>query len=181
MRQIYYIFVLFYFSSFGQNVESIKYNSEAKKLLEDVIKTMTSEKLVINETPTTLNLKKCFSETLGKEFDFSKGEINGIYTEIEKPILRKWTSDFFENHFVVDNKEIQIAFKNKQNELENFRNKYTEAVVEFSSPIFLRNYSVCILSCHLDYVYGGGYDFTFIFKKENGSWVKLGSGCKTYL
>ena len=173
-----YFFCIIPFVSFTQSKElGEKYKNETKKIvsyiLEDEIK-IVSKTVLINKA-SIYDLKDCFETIFINSKELTEKDKSDI--KIEIPIEFNWTNEYIENVKIIENSEFQKIFEDHKNGWENFRKLHGESILKISRPIFLRNYSICIISYSLTYDSLGGFGYTTCYRKENGKWKAFGTSC----
>jgi hypothetical protein len=107
--------------------------------------------------------------------DYHNQKVAFVLSANEKKLIREawlsqknkpWDSTILEHATIFREKSIPDTFTKEQRlaYLQQFEGKY---IIQFSTPVFLRNDSLCVFF----YVsYGGGS--IYIMRKESGKWVK---------
>ncbi len=153
-----------------------RYKQETKKILSDVLTEIgINSKTLLEDTTTTYSLKYGI-ETIFNDstHDFSDEEKLYIKNEIENPVAFKWTTEYVENIRLITTQECKNIFNDHKNGWNKFRTMYGERIVTVSKPIFIRNYSICILSYSVSEDFLAGYGFTACYRVEDGKWKPFG-------
>ncbi len=179
---ITYFFYIIPIVTFSQVKETEqKYKNETKKLISDLVGEIKIDtKTVLINKPISYDLKNCFETTFIESDSLTENEKLYVKKEIENSNEFEWTNDYVDNIKIVKNSEYQKIFKDLINGWKNFRRKHGKSILQFSKPIFLRNYSICIISYSHSSDYLSAYGLTTCYKKENGKWIAFGTTCEWY-
>jgi hypothetical protein len=171
--------ILIPFCSFSQNdTESKKYIHESKIMLSQLLEKMKiTATAILNDKATTQDLNDCFKTTFKDSEDLTEKEKKQLKKEIDNPCYFKWTNEYVDNVKIIKETELNKIFENRAEGWKNFREKYGKSIIRLSKPIFLRNYTICIISYSETFDYLGGYGETGCFRKINGKWVEFGNFC----
>jgi hypothetical protein len=158
------------------NCKNDRYKQETKKILSDILAEIDIDsKTLLADSTTTYSLKDGIETIFNDSIhDFSEEEKLFIKNEIENPVVFKWTTEYAENIRLITNRECENIFKDHKNGWNKFRTIYGERIVDVSKPIFIRNYSICILSYSVSEDYLGGYGYTACYRIVDGKWKPLG-------
>jgi hypothetical protein len=162
MKTMTIILFLIFPTCYSQGKDSI-FTSETNKLLSYVRSTLgTDSEVDLDPKPYDWIDERCH---IYRSSEFSESEQMLIQQELKNPKITRWNKSFFKSGLIINEEEWINTVKNSK-----------RGFISFSSPIFLREYSVCVLT--YEYGYGGnGFGSTAIYKKQNGEWTQLGSNC----
>jgi hypothetical protein len=149
--------------SYSQEIDSI-FESETSKLLLDIMHSLGGEfNYDLDRKPYDWINESCNNIYRSSEFS----ELEDLITEeqLKNPKIKFWTNAFFKDGLIIDEEEWMKGIQ-KSNRL----------FIRFSSPIFKREYSVCIITYHCGF-WGAGFGATAIYKKEDGKWSQFGANC----
>ena len=154
-----------------------RYIRETKIFLSDIRTKIPEDHptILINE-PNTKDFKECIDD-LTRDSIFSEAEIELIRSQIDKPLLRKWTNRFIDKTNFISRDTVISIFKDTSRGWMYFYNTYGSGFSSYSAPIFLRDNALCLFysqrSC--GGLCGGGS--LVVFQKENGAWKPLKFYC----
>jgi hypothetical protein len=123
----------------------------------------------------------CFSFTVDDSVNFSNEELDQLVNEIEFPKVSNWRAilpsniRFLAESFVLAQSKV---IKNAKRETNFFNRKFGGCYHHFSAPIFLRNYTFCLM--YVDKICAGGksHGELQVFEKNDGVWEQLPSRCE---
>jgi len=164
--------------SVAKNTTSEKYIKEAVEFL-----TIVKKKELADSAFTLVDVPKytCFLYTVDDSVSFNKEELAHMNNEIEFPKVRSWKAilpfkiRFLDGGFVAANSKM---IKNPKREAKFFQKKFGGCYHNLSAPIFLRNYTFCLL--YIDKICAGGESKgeLQVFEKSDGVWKQLTSRCE---
>lgn len=123
----------------------------------------------------------CFAYTVDDSVTFSKTEMEQIAEEINNPKIKSWKSILNANiRFLGADymKSISIPFRNPKRETKLFNKYFGGCFHNFSAPIFLRNYTLCLFYVDRMCAAGKSSGELQVFEKRNGVWEQLTSRCE---
>ncbi len=170
MKKRILIILLLLFTNliFCQETEAeTKYITETKSLINYISKVfLSTTNLNIEKTATRVKIENCKERYESSMFD--KSELDFIKQSINNPKIIYWSEEYFPNSKIIENEKIQAVFKEETDGWNKFRETYGGAIVEFSSPIFLRNYQIALIrfSETSGELSGVGYEGIFIKKGD---------------
>lgn len=151
-------------------VNEERYYQEAKSLLNYIQKEFIREtNFNIDQLAERVKAENCRSTYESSMFNNS--ELEYIKNSINNPKIIYWTKDFFPASNIIAHEKIQDAFKDEINGWKKFREIYGSAsIIEFSSPIFLRNYGIAIVKFSITSGYLSGVGYEALFIKKGNIW-----------
>jgi len=154
----------------------IEYLIQAKKFIQEIGQNEFKDtSSFLADTPSTFKTLDGLNEFRSDTALFTKKEIDFVDAEGEKALIKKWTTTFFPK--IVTQDTINAIFKPRSlSGWLYFHTHFGRRIINFSKPIFFRNYTYCLFyygsSCG-GTCGGGGL---FLYKKEDDKWVEV----KTY-
>lgn len=173
MKNVFFtLFLSFANLTYTQETESdVKYNQEVKSLLAYIQLNFIGEtNFNVLSLANLIKIENCKSTY--ESSIFNSIELEYIRYNINNPKINYWTNEFFPSSNIIENEIIEEIFKDEiKNGWEKFEKKYgSGSIVSFSSPIFLRNYTIAIIKFSISsgYLSGDGYEALLI--KKGNSW-----------
>ena len=165
-------------SAVNKNETSAIYIKEAIAFL-----TTVKKKELADSSFTLVNVPKyaCFSYTVDDSVNFSNEELDQLANEIEFPKISNWSTilpaniRFLDESFVISHSKV---IKNAKREAKFFKRKFGGCYHNFSAPIFLRNYTFCLLYVDRICAAGKSNGELQVFEKIDGVWKQLPSRCE---
>lgn len=162
----------------SKRIASAAYLKEAISFLNFV-----KQKELSDSTFTLANVPKyaCFTYTVDDSVTFTKEEMNQIADEINNPKVSSWKSVLpFKIRFLEEKliNAVSKSIKNPKRETKVFMKKFGGCYHHFSAPIFLRDYTFCLL--YVDRICAAGQSSgeLQVFEKVEGVWKQLISRCE---
>ena len=123
----------------------------------------------------------CFAYTVDDSVTFSRAEMNHIVDEINFPKISSWKSILPSTIRFLDERlvnSVSKSIKNPKREEKIFLRKFGGCYHNFSAPIFLRNYTFCLLYVDTICAAGQSKGELQVFEKVDGIWKQLTSRCE---
>lgn len=157
--------------------DSSKYITESLKFIKSVIPGfLDSSQYLLQDEPASLNVIDCFNEFKADTSTFSKEDLKVIQQAYERPLIKRWTPEMFPRTSFVKKTTIDSIFE-KGDGWEYFYNHIGAGFNTFSAPIFLRDYSWCLIytSDHCGWLCASGR--LELYSKKAGKWEVVKSWC----
>lgn len=178
-----FVLIFSFFKNNGQEIPVKKIASE--EYLKEVVsflslvkqKELSDSSFVLADVPKYA----CFSYTVDDSVSFSKEEMNHIATEINFPTVSSWKSILPSNIRFLDEKlinSVSKSIKNPKRETKIFLKKFGGCYHHFSAPIFLRDYTFCLLYVDTICAAGQSKGELQVFEKIDGVWKQMTSRCE---
>ncbi len=186
MKRIFLLIFLVIFSFFKSNAQEIPVKKiPSEEYLKEALSflSLVKQKELSDSSFTLADVPKyaCFSYTVDDSVSFSKEEMNHIANEINFPKVNSWKAilptsiRFLEDKLI---NSVSKSIKNPKRETRIFNKKFGGCYHHFSAPIFLRDYTFCLLYVDTICAAGQSKGELQVFEKVNGVWKQMTSRCE---
>ena len=187
MRLLIILIVLFLFYSCNTQKfsgltrkQEKEYVQETKAFIKYIRATEHEDEplLLVDETNME-KINKCIDRLFRDTALFTKNEQELIISNIRNPLLKSWDDPkFSENLRTISKDTVTAIFRDRKKWWTYFYAHYGNGYKTYSSPIFLRDYTLCLF--YSDQSCGGlcGSGQVILFKKEGYSWTPFKSFCE---
>ncbi len=170
------ILLLFTLNSIGQNDSSTILIEDAIRSLDVSNAILYTDSAISFYTPLSEMAKKgCISgrnDTLKVSFCLSKNELRFLDKEFKKNIPYQWQVDMFTKSIRTSRDSINF-WKNKIKSSPGFNPKTDNRYFHFSRILYIRNNSIALFRLAEMYNHSSGYDYIFIYIKNEHCWGRL--------
>lgn len=157
--------------------DSIAYLQKCVEFIKQIEqKELSDTNFILADKPFSFEDFDCIKELLTDTTIYTKDELLLIRNKT-KPLLTKWTKEFFTNTKIVNSDTISSIFKDNSKWWPYFYKNIGRSFNTFSVPIFFRNDTYCLFYSdhHCGGLCGGGR--LTLYKKENNKWTEIKSYC----
>ena len=174
------------FSAFKSNSQDIPSKKVASdEYLKEALSFLNSVKQKELQDPSfaLADIPKyaCFSYTVDDSVNFSRPEMNHMANEINFPKISNWKTVLPTTIRILDEKlvnSVSKSIKNPKREAKIFLKKFGGCYHNFSAPIFLRDYTFCLLYVDTICAAGQSKGELQVFEKVDGIWKQMTSRCE---
>jgi hypothetical protein len=166
-------FVSYSYCSFGQHASSFSFIGDAIRSKIGIGKIVYLDTSIRFYQPFHLFIKKSYAVGhIGQtevKMKFKKAEINSIDEAFKKTKAVKWEDSLFQNSVRITEDTLLLLGKNADSRKyfkKHFGNKY----FFISQPVFARNGTVAIFRLSEMEEPSSGFDFLFIYVKQQKNW-----------
>jgi hypothetical protein len=178
------LFVIFVISKSNAQGMAVKNNASEEYIKHAISFLMDVKKTELSDSSFTLsNVPKyaCFAYTVDDSVNFTKAEMNQIANEITYPKVSSWKTILPPNIRILEEKlinSVSKSIKNPKRETKLFMKKFGGCYHNFSAPIFLRDYTYCLLYVDTICAAGKSSGELQVFEKIEGVWKQKTSRCE---
>jgi len=158
--------------------DSIEYLTQARQFIQQVKQTeINNSSFILTDRPASLEYFDCLKNVLSDTTTYSEQERTLISNETKKSFITTWTTDILPKIKIINSDTIKNIFKSKSGGWNYFYKHIGQSISSFSSPVFLKNYTLCLF--YSDNMCGGlcGYGSLILYKKEGNQWMEVKSYC----
>ena len=186
MSKVFPLMLLVIFAIVKTNAQEITVNKIAsEEYLKEAVSflSLVKQKELRDSSFTLADVPKyaCFSYTVDDSVNFTRAEMNHIANEINSPKITSWktvlpsTVRFLDQRLV---NSVSKSIKNPKRETKIFLKKFGGCYNNFSAPIFLRDYTFCLLYVDTICPAGQSKGELQVFEKIDGVWKQMTSRCE---
>ena len=147
-------------------------------MFEDTVYNYNNDTALLNENVVWGDLMDCCDDLFEEPGRFTKKEEKYVRKQVRKMRYKKWRLQTGLPVRLITADTLKRIFKDGMfNGWTYIREELHNYLTSYSMPVFLRNYTVCILNYETRNGPLTGTSKTNIYKKENGKWVLAETVC----
>lgn len=160
------------------SLDSARFLIEAKSFLLEVKgKELKDSNFRLVDAPKF----SCLEYTLDDSVSFSNDELKDLSVQVNAPLITNWAKVFPSGIKLLPADFVNAktkVIKNPKRETKRFNRLFSGSYRQFSPPLFLRDYSFCMIYVDEIAPAGRSKGELQVFEKVNGIWKQLPSRCE---
>lgn len=164
---------------YPETLDSIAYLKETKAFMSFLRKEPNgNQSTLVSDIPTKIKKTDCIYWLLQDSANFTADEMAYFKSPVEPDAIKQWNSSLIPMSTFISEDSITAVFKDYKKNWPYFYKHFGSGFSKFSSPIFLRNYTYCLIytSHHCGGLCGEGMLTLYI--KEDGKWTRVKDYCR---
>ncbi len=164
---------------FPEPLDSITYLKETKVFMAFISKEPDgNQSVLVSDIPTKIKKTDCVYWLLQDSSNFTAEEMAYFKSPLEPDLIKQWNSSLIPMSRFISEDSISAVFKDHNKNWPYFYKHFGSGFSKYSAPIFIRNYTYCLIytSHHCGGLCGEGMLTLFI--KEDGKWKRVKDYCR---